>query len=67
MNQTIAANLGSMSTPIGNPQNLYLYGKFSLNIGDLVSIVYPYVILSLIYPVSYTHLDVYKRQDYRRP
>lgn len=49
VNQTIAANLGSMSTPIGNPQNLYLYGKFSLNIGDLVSIVYPYVILSLIY------------------
>ena len=24
--QTIAANLGSMFTPIGNPQNLYLYG-----------------------------------------
>ena len=24
--QTIAANLGSMLTPIGNPQNLYLYG-----------------------------------------
>ena len=25
--QTAAANLGSMMTPIGNPQNLYLYGK----------------------------------------
>ena len=25
--QTIAANLGSMLTPIGNPQNLYLYGR----------------------------------------
>ena len=24
--ETIAANLGSMMTPIGNPQNLYLYG-----------------------------------------
>ena len=24
--ETIAANLGSMLTPIGNPQNLYLYG-----------------------------------------
>ena len=23
--ETIAANLGSMATPIGNPQNLYLY------------------------------------------
>ena len=25
--QTVAANLGSMFTPIGNPQNLYLYSK----------------------------------------
>ena len=28
--QTIAANLGSMATPIGNPQNLYLYSSFGL-------------------------------------
>lgn len=49
VNQTIAANLGSMATPIGNPQNLYLYGKFSLSFGGLVSIIYPYVLLSLIY------------------
>ena len=27
--QTIAANLGSMLTPIGNPQNLYLYGELT--------------------------------------
>ena len=25
--QTVAANLGSMATPIGNPQNLYLYAQ----------------------------------------
>ena len=31
--QNIAANLGGMLTPFGNPQNLYLYGKF--NIGNL--------------------------------
>ena len=30
--QTIAANLGSMLTPIGNPQNLYLYGKSGMSI-----------------------------------
>lgn len=28
--QTIAANLGSMTTPVGNPQNLYLYGRFGI-------------------------------------
>ena len=32
--QTLAANLGSMLTPIGNPQNLYLYGISGLNIGE---------------------------------
>lgn len=31
--QNIAANLGGMITPFGNPQNLYLYSKF--NIPDL--------------------------------
>lgn len=31
--QTIAANLGSMLTPIGNPQNLYLYGLAGKGIG----------------------------------
>lgn len=34
--QTIAANLGSMLTPIGNPQNLYLYGKSGMSIGGFV-------------------------------
>ena len=27
--QTVAANLGSMATPVGNPQNLFLYAHFS--------------------------------------
>lgn len=28
--QTMAANLGSMATPVGNPQNLYLYADYEL-------------------------------------
>ena len=32
--QTIAANLGSMLTPIGNPQNLYLYNLSEMNAGE---------------------------------
>ena len=28
--QTLAANLGSMATPVGNPQNLFLYGYYEL-------------------------------------
>ena len=33
--QTIAANLGSMATPIGNPQNLYLYSCYEMDLGSI--------------------------------
>ncbi len=34
--ETLGANLGSMMTPIGNPQNLYLYGKAGLTVGQFL-------------------------------
>lgn len=46
--ETAAANLGSMLTPMGNPQNLYLYSKFNLSIGEFFGIIFPYSALSLI-------------------
>jgi Na+/H+ antiporter NhaD/arsenite permease-like protein len=46
--QTIAANLGSMLTPIGNPQNLYLYGKAGLTVGEFLLLMLPYTLLSLL-------------------
>lgn len=46
--QTIAANLGSMLTPIGNPQNLYLYGVSGMSIGSFVLLMLPYAAVSLI-------------------
>lgn len=45
--QTVAANLGSMLTPVGNPQNLYLFSKYNLSAYDFFSIVFPYCALSL--------------------
>ena len=39
--QNIAANLGGMLTPFGNPQNLYLYTKFSISNAEFVSIMAP--------------------------
>ena len=45
--QTIAANLGSMLTPIGNPQNLYLYGKAGMPMGDFLLLMLPYALVSL--------------------
>ena len=46
--QTIAANLGSMLTPIGNPQNLYLYGKSQLSFSAFLQLMLPYTLLSAI-------------------
>ena len=46
--ETIAANLGSMATPIGNPQNLYLYSISGLTVGQFAVAVLPYAGLSLI-------------------
>lgn len=43
--QNIAANLGGMLTPFGNPQNLYLYSKFSIPTGEFMSIMLlPFII-----------------------
>lgn len=46
--QTVAANLGSMLTPLGNPQNLYLYGKMDLHFGAFVALMLPYCLVSLV-------------------
>jgi Na+/H+ antiporter NhaD/arsenite permease-like protein len=46
--QTIAANLGSMLTPIGNPQNLYMYGLTGLSLIDFCKIMLPYSVMSFI-------------------
>lgn len=46
--ETVAANLGSMLTPVGNPQNLYLFSAFNMEIADFFSAVLPYAVLSFV-------------------
>lgn len=46
--ETIAANLGSMVTPIGNPQNLYLYSSGQLALADFPGLTWPYALSSLV-------------------
>lgn len=64
--ETIAANLGSMFTPIGNPQNLYLYSISGLSIGDFLKLMLPYtgisfllliVTIMLIKPIKITDMS----------
>ncbi len=46
--QNIAANLGGMLTPFGNPQNLYLYTKFQIPNGEFMTIMAPPFLLSVL-------------------
>ena len=46
--QTVAANLGSMLTPVGNPQNLYLYSRYGFSMGEFLSITFPVWCVSLV-------------------
>ena len=46
--QTIAANLGSMMTPVGNPQNLYLYSVSGMDMGQFLLIMAPLSVLSFL-------------------
>ena len=44
--QTAAANLGSMLTPMGNPQNLYLYNRSGMGFLEFCALLAPYAALS---------------------
>lgn len=46
--QTVAANLGSMATPVGNPQNLFLYSEYNLTVSEFFSTTLPLTALSLV-------------------
>lgn len=46
--QTVAANLGGMLTPFGNPQNLYLYTKFNIPTGEFLLTMLPSFLLSVL-------------------
>lgn len=46
--QTIAANLGSMLTPIGNPQNLYLYSLTGMGLMEFILFMLPLTLISLV-------------------
>lgn len=46
--ETIAANLGSMLTPLGNPQNLYLYSLADMSLGAFIKLMLPYSVAALV-------------------
>ena len=61
--QTIAANLGSMLTPIGNPQNLYMYGLTKMNFVSFVKILLPYSVVSTVLIIIAIFVFTYDREE----
>lgn len=58
--ETIAANLGSMLTPLGNPQNLYLYSIAGISLKEFVFLMLPYSLFSAGLLILFTFLLVKK-------
>jgi Na+/H+ antiporter NhaD/arsenite permease-like protein len=54
--QTIAANLGSMLTPVGNPQNLYLYSFYGISTPEFFGITFPITAAGLVLVVLFSCL-----------
>ncbi len=47
--QTLAANIGSSLTPMGNPQNLFLFTYYNLSAAQFFSITVPFVVLGMLW------------------
>jgi len=54
--QTVAANLGSMLTPVGNPQNLYLYSFYNMQTAEFFKITIPVTIAGLLLVILFSVL-----------
>ncbi|MBO5872888.1 MAG: citrate transporter [Clostridia bacterium] len=54
--QTVCANIGSSLTPIGNPQNIYLYSISSLTLWDIFLSIIPYAIFTVLFVILSTML-----------
>ena len=56
--QNIAANLGGMLTPFGNPQNLYLYSYYHIPTGEFMWIMFlPFIVAILLITVCCLFVD----------
>lgn len=59
--QTLAANLGSSFTPMGNPQNLFIYSFYNLKPVDFFVITGPILLLSIVFLLLLINRD--KKMD----
>jgi Na+/H+ antiporter NhaD/arsenite permease-like protein len=48
MLQTIAANMGSALTPMGDPQNIYLYAFYDIPFNDFLAVTFPITLMGFL-------------------
>ncbi len=63
--ETAAANLGSMATPFGNPQNLFLYNRYALNPSSFFEVTLPLTALGgilIVISLYWIHNDPVRSQ-----
>ena len=48
VSETIAANLGSALTPFGNPQNLFLYSRYGMGLGEFFRVTAPICLIGFL-------------------
>lgn len=64
--QTVSANLGSMATPVGNPQNLFLYSYYNMGIGEFFEYIIPYTAISFGFVVLCSACGKNKKISFNR-
>ena len=67
--QTIAANLGSSFTPMGNPQNLYIYSFYNLKPIEFFKITFPLVLIPFVFLITliiviFINKSLFSKVDY---
>jgi len=65
--QTVAANLGSMLTPVGNPQNLYLFAYYHMTVRSFLELTLPLTGFSLLLLIAATFFVKVRAIELRFP
>ena len=72
--EAISANVGSLLTPIGNPQNLYLFREWHINFTDFINIMMPIFVIKflilllfviIIFPLKKIEIKEIKKNNYQ--
>jgi Na+/H+ antiporter NhaD/arsenite permease-like protein len=62
--QTLAANIGSSLTPMGNPQNLYIFSYYALHAWQFFSTIGPFAEAGLLWLVLLAYRNRNKKIDF---